>query len=145
MIVVVDSFLLTIVVLVTAADIIMVLEIAMAIAHLLKSIMTLELVPCHRKKERSYVIKGKQFPICARCTSILLGYLFVPILLILGLKISIIIGILANIPMITDGYTQLRKWRMSNNFLRTATGLLSGFGQSVIIVWLAKTLVELLS
>lgn len=113
------------------------------VTNILKELFTLKFVPCHRKKSRSYVIAGKQFPLCARCTSILLGYLFTPILLILNLNISLLVGILLSIPMVIDGYTQLKGWRKSNNFLRTITGLLSGFGQSVIIVWMVNTIVSL--
>lgn len=111
---------------------------------ILKSIFTLQIVPCHRKKSRSYVIAGKQFPICARCTSILIGYLFVPILFIIGWELSILLGIFLNIPMIVDGYTQLKGWRKSNNFLRTITGILCGLGQSIIIVWIVNTIVKFL-
>lgn len=104
----------------------------------------IKIIPCHRMKSRSYVMRGKQFPICARCTSILLGHLSIPFLLLLDIHLSLYLGIILNIPMIVDGYTQLKKWRTSNNTLRTITGLLSGFGQSIIIIWLATTLFSLI-
>lgn len=110
----------------------------------LKSILNLQFVPCHRMKSRSYVIFGRQFPICARCTSILLGYLTVPLLFYLHVRLPLILGIAFNIPMVLDGYTQLKKLRTSNNFLRTMTGLLSGFGQAIIIVWFSKMLFDIL-
>lgn len=101
-------------------------------------------VPCHRKPERCLHIKGKPMPLCARCTGILAGYLFLPIFSLLGWRIPLWIGIISQIPLLIDGYTQLRKWRMSNNALRLATGLISGFGLSVIIISCAFILADIL-
>lgn len=91
-------------------------------------------VPCHRKPERCYHIKGSPMPICSRCLSILLGYLFIPLIFLLPIDIPFYWGFICQIPMFIDGYTQLKKWRTSNNILRTITGLISGFGMSVLIV-----------
>ncbi|MCM3617500.1 DUF2085 domain-containing protein [Sutcliffiella horikoshii] len=75
---------------------------------------------------------------CFRCMSIMLGYLAVIPLLWMTADVSffnmLVVGILLNIPMVIDGYTQLRGWRVSNNFLRSSTGLISGIGMSCIIV-----------
>ncbi|WP_285841842.1 DUF2085 domain-containing protein [Sutcliffiella horikoshii] len=102
------------------------------------AIITLRFFPCHRKKERSLIIRGRQFPMCFRCMSIMLGYLAVIPLLWMTADVSffnmLVVGILLNIPMVIDGYTQLRGWRVSNNFLRSSTGLISGIGMSCIIV-----------
>ncbi|SFQ88500.1 DUF2085 domain-containing protein [Bacillus sp. cl95] len=92
------------------------------------------IVPCHRMKSRSIAINGYTFPICARCTGILAGYLAFPFLLLFNFECSFWLGVLMNIPMVLDGWTQQRKYRSSNNFLRLATGLTSGVGQSIIIV-----------
>lgn len=94
----------------------------------------LDIVPCHRMKSRSITIKGYTLPLCARCTGILLGYLFFPFLLIAGIHLSLWLGLLLNVPMVLDGWTQKRKYRMSNNVLRVITGIMSGLGQSVLIV-----------
>jgi Predicted membrane protein len=90
------------------------------------------IVPCHRNPDRCITINGKPMKICSRCLSMLIGYLFIP--LSFQLSLPFIIGILCQIPMITDGYTQLKKWRTSNNCLRIITGLISGFGLSICIV-----------
>jgi uncharacterized membrane protein len=70
--------------------------------------------------------------------SILLGYLAVVPLLWMAADISflklLVLGVLLNFPMVVDGYTQLHGWRVSNNFLRSVTGLISGIGMSCIIV-----------
>lgn len=95
------------------------------------------IVPCHRIPERCLHIKGKPMPICTRCFAILLGYLFVPLMLLFK-GLPLYIPILLSIPMIVDGFTQKWKWRQSNNFLRFCTGLLFGIGQAIfisIVVW----------
>ncbi|MFJ5758694.1 DUF2085 domain-containing protein [Neobacillus sp. NPDC093182] len=104
----------------------------------------IDIVPCHRMKSRSLTIKGYTMPICARCTGILLGYLFFPVLFVLDLYFPIWLGILLNFPMVLDGWTQKRKVRMSNNRLRLTTGIVSGFGQSIIIVSISQGIISFL-
>lgn len=96
-------------------------------------------VPCHRKHERCFYIKGKPMPICSRCLSILVGYGFIPLLF--AFHIPLWVGIVLQFPMVIDGYTQLKGWRTSNNTLRMITGLISGFGLSVGIVEAVRFLV----
>jgi uncharacterized membrane protein len=95
-------------------------------------------MPCHRHADRSFHVRGKKMPLCARCSSILLGYLLAPVAV--GLELTApyyLIGAML-IPLLVDGFTQLWKWRKSNNTLRLLTGLLFGVGQSLLIsnlVW----------
>ncbi|MEH7011676.1 DUF2085 domain-containing protein [Neobacillus niacini] len=103
----------------------------------------INLVPCHRMKSRSLTIKGYTLPLCARCTGILLGYLFFPILIVVNLNLSLWLGILLNIPMVLDGWTQKKKLRKSNNPLRLSTGIISGFGQSIIIVSISQIIISI--
>ncbi|MDQ1004785.1 putative membrane protein [Neobacillus niacini] len=103
-----------------------------------------DIVPCHRMKSRSLTIKGYTLPICARCTGILLGYLFFPLLFFLNLYFPLWLGIILNVPMVLDGWTQKKKVRMSNNTLRLSTGIVSGFGQSIIIVSLSQIILSIL-
>lgn len=106
----------------------------------------LSIVPCHRKKERCIHVNGTPFPLCARCMSILLGYLIFPFLFFLPLgKEVLLAGILLNIPMVLDGWTQKKGWRESHNVLRVITGLLAGIGQSILIVEISKSLLYYLS
>lgn len=109
-----------------------------------RDIVELRFVPCHRRPDRSIHIKGKVFPICARCMAILLGYMFVIPLLFISFQMPLYVGILLNIPMVVDGYTQLKKWRKSNNALRILTGLLSGMGFSIMVVSISTYMVEFL-
>ena len=113
--------------------------------ELLIDMITLKFVPCHRKPERSLKIKGKQFPLCARCMSILIGYIAVIPFLFYSFTFPIPLAILLNIPMIIDGYTQLKGWRKSNNGLRTITGLASGVGQAMFIVTSAHFIADFFS
>lgn len=104
----------------------------------------IDIVPCHRMKSRSLTIKGYTLPICARCTGILLGYLFFPFLFVYDLDLPLWLGIVLNFPMVLDGWTQKRKYRMSNNTLRVSTGIVSGLGQSIIIVSLSQIIISIL-
>lgn len=101
---------------------------------------TLGIFPCHRKKERCYkFLRNDSLRICSRCCSILLGYYsIIPMVLFdlnnyLSLKALLIIALLLQLPMLIDGITQAKGFRISNNFLRTITGLASGVGLSMII------------
>ncbi|WP_409300038.1 DUF2085 domain-containing protein [Peribacillus sp. SCS-155] len=100
------------------------------------------IVPCHRRPERCFHIKGKPMPICSRCLCILAGYMMIPFLFLF--KVGIIWGLLCQIPMLIDGLTQLKGWRQSNNLLRAATGLISGSGLSIGIVSSVRVLIEVL-
>lgn len=82
---------------------------------------------CHQMPERSFFYKGYQFPLCARCTGLVIGYLMG--ILIYFLKIiNWEIAILLCIPLVIDGGSQYLKWRMSNQRLRLITGILCGIG-----------------
>ena len=104
----------------------------------------IDLVPCHRMKSRSITIKGYTLPLCARCTGILAGYLFFPFIMVFDMNFPLWLGILLNLPMVIDGWTQKRKFRMSNNSLRLSTGIVSGLGQSMIIVSVSQSIIYIL-
>lgn len=103
-----------------------------------------DIVPCHRMKSRSLTIKGYTLPLCARCTGILSGYLFFPFFFNLDLNFPLWLGIVLNLPMVIDGWTQKRKYRMSNNLLRLSTGIFSGLGQSILIVSISQMIISIL-
>ncbi|BAU27758.1 putative membrane protein [Aneurinibacillus soli] len=100
-------------------------------------------IPCHRKPSRSFFINGKQMPLCARCTSIFLGYLAIPFLLFFYPNTPLYVGFVLQIPILIDGFTQLYKWRESTNWLRFITGILSGIGQSAVIVSISMFIIKL--
>lgn len=91
---------------------------------------------CHQKPERSFFYKGKQFPICARCTGILTGYF-------IGIALSILLNdfkwffvpLLAT-PLIIDGTLQQYTKYESNNFKRFVTGIMFGIASIRIIIYI---------
>jgi uncharacterized membrane protein len=82
---------------------------------------------CHQKAERSFFIRGYQFPVCARCSGVILGYLSaIPAYLLTGFHLFIsLAGCLA---IFGDWLLQQKGIRESNNYRRVVTGFLGGFG-----------------
>lgn len=81
---------------------------------------------CHRLPERSFFIKGRQFPICARCTGILVGYFGGLCYILINRNMNLGYEILLMIPIAVDGLGQFYGLWMSNNLRRFITGLLAG-------------------
>jgi uncharacterized membrane protein len=103
-----------------------------------KSTYKLEFVACHRKPERSFFYKGKQFPVCARCTGIYIGYVSIFVFAVLRTYIPVLWSLALMIPALADGFTQAYCRRESNNILRLVTGILFGVGISSLVAILAK-------
>lgn len=79
---------------------------------------------------------------CARCTGIWLGYVIgFPVALFISVPWYLIV-ILA-LPALLDGGTQLLRWRSSTNTLRLITGVLAGIGEMILLVWLARWVIDL--
>lgn len=82
---------------------------------------------CHQRADRSFFIKGSQFPLCARCTGMLLGYLsalFFKSRIIIPVWLSLLFCAI----MFSDWFIQYKKIKSSTNFRRFFTGLFCGFG-----------------
>jgi uncharacterized membrane protein len=92
---------------------------------------------CHKLPERSFFYKEKKFPVCARCTGILVGY----ILAITGaffIKMPLLICLALLVPIGVDGVGQyLGKWT-STNPRRLITGILAGIATVYIIILIGK-------
>lgn len=91
---------------------------------------------CHQKPERSFFIKGYQFPLCARCTGIALGHITAFILApfhTFQYKIAVLM-----IPLIADGAVQYATSYESNNLRRAASGFLYGLSFTSIVIRLIK-------
>ncbi len=88
---------------------------------------------CHRMPERSFFWKGKQFPVCARCTGIHLGYFFFPVFLFGFLSLNLWITLLLIIPTYLDGTIQAFWNVKSNNHRRFITGLMAGIGTMSLV------------
>ena len=88
---------------------------------------------CHRLPERSFFYKGKQFPLCARCTGMLIGYFLGIIYLFLNNQVNFILIGLLFIPMAIDGVGQYYGYWISTNFRRLLTGILGGIATLLLI------------
>lgn len=95
---------------------------------------------CHRKPERSFFWKGKQFPVCARCTGIHIGYLTFPFFLLQIFTLNIWWTLLLIAPTYIDGWAQAFLNRESNNFLRVTTGLMAGVGMMSLVAIIGQSL-----
>ena len=92
---------------------------------------------CHRKPERSFFIKGHQFPVCARCTGFyisLITYFIYTYYFFVDYNIYLLsFAIILLIPTAIDGLTQFLEYRESNNTLRLITGLMGGLGLGILV------------
>lgn len=82
---------------------------------------------CHQDPNRSFFVKGFQFPVCARCTGVLLGYI-VGLLLLIKVNPSLLVGLLLVVPMGIDWIYQKARKKESTNGRRFISGLLGGIG-----------------
>ena len=103
-----------------------------------KEKVKIEFVFCHRKPERSFFYKGKQFPLCARCTGIYAAYLTLPIFTFSIWQPGVLISLLLIFPAVLDGLTQAYFNRESNNILRLITGIFAGAGVMSLSAILGK-------
>jgi uncharacterized membrane protein len=103
---------------------------------------SLKFAICHQMPERSFKYKGRQFPLCARCTGIFIGYFTFPIFQLQIIKPSLLLIILLSIPMFVDSITQSMNYRESNNILRVITGFLFGAAQVAFIVLIGTMVIS---
>lgn len=99
---------------------------------------------CHQKPERSFCIKGYQFPVCARCTGVIVGQLTEIILLCLGIKMGLPAALILIAIMGLDWFIQFLKIKESTNIRRLITGICGGLGLTYIYYKLIITMIELI-
>ncbi|MDR2873958.1 MAG: DUF2085 domain-containing protein [Methanobrevibacter sp.] len=78
---------------------------------------------CHKRSDRSFHLKGHKFPICARCTGLVTGFIIYLILELMYIRLPLVVS-LCCIPLIIDGGVQLVTDYESNNIKRSISGLL---------------------
>lgn len=83
---------------------------------------------CHQLPDRSFFYKDYQFPVCSRCTGIIIGELFYLLFFKFTSKIKKRMSCLLVIPLIIDGTIQYLTDYNSNNRRRFITGFLYGNG-----------------
>lgn len=80
---------------------------------------------CHKLPSRSFFFRGKQFPICARCTGMFIGYIIAIITLFFYYP-NIFYTVLLIVPIALDGGIQYFTCYESTNWRRLITGILGG-------------------
>ena len=101
-------------------------------------------IGCHQMPERSFFVSGYQFPVCARCTGVILGEIIAIILILLKIKINIAISMGLLAIMGADWFIQHIKLLESNNFRRLITGILGGIGLTYFYYYLIFYIKELI-
>lgn len=89
---------------------------------------------CHCRADRSFIIKNRKFPICARCTGELAGMLLSIITYIYIDMPNVLTCIILMLPLIADGVIQLLFTYESNNTKRFITGFLFGVAFYVLFI-----------
>ena len=91
--------------------------------------------------ERSFFIKGYQFPVCARCTGVLIGYVAAPIIHFF-VGTSVFLCITGCQIMLVDWLIQYAEIKESTNIRRLITGIMGGYGvmgiQILCALWIVK-------
>jgi len=82
---------------------------------------------CHQRADRSFFYNGYQFPICARCTGVLIGYIAALICAPFYMS-NYIVGLVFCAVMFIDWFIQFLKIIESTNIRRLITGVLGGYG-----------------
>ena len=95
---------------------------------------------CHQMPERSFFIGEYQFPLCARCSGIGVGYL-------LGIAASSAFDfpfkiLLAALPLAADGTIQYLTDYESNNRRRFVTGVLYGFSVMNAMIHIGRLVIK---
>lgn len=88
---------------------------------------------CHQIPHRSFFYKEKQFPLCARCTGILIGYMVGVVCTMIWGYLSINLSLMLIIPLVIDGGIQYVTKKESTNNRRLLTGILTGVGTVFIL------------
>lgn len=98
---------------------------------------------CHQMPERSFFYKGYQFPVCARCTGVIIGEIIAIIMLICKIKFNIVVSTVLLLIMGFDWFIQYIKILQSNNIRRLITGISGGIGLTYIYYNLFVYIIEL--
>lgn len=97
---------------------------------------------CHQIPERSFFIGGYQFPLCARCTGLLIGELLTYVLFPLKIIISPVLSVFFLLVMGIDWLMQFIEVMSSTNFRRLITGILGGVGITSLFLHLVMIIIN---
>ena len=100
---------------------------------------------CHQLSDRSFFFKGMQFPLCARCTGIVIGFFLLGPLVSIFTFGNMYLSLALILIMCIDGFIQLKNILKSTNLRRVITGIGVGYGCFSIIVHIIVKTISLLS
>lgn len=90
-----------------------------------------EKLGCHQMPERSFFIKGYQFPVCARCTGVIISSILA-ILIFCKRRMPIKVCVAMSSVMLCDWGIQYLEIKESTNARRLITGLIGGLGYATL-------------
>ena len=96
---------------------------------------------CHQLPDRSFIIKSKQFPVCARCTGVFFGNIVAAVMFFIYRPywLWFIMGCAV---IFTDWFIQYLDILVSTNIRRLITGIIGGYSLTSLY-WVAiKILIE---
>ena len=97
---------------------------------------------CHQMASRSYFIKKRQLPLCARCTGVIIGSLFAyAIFFFWAPPIWLCISGLAI--MFIDWFIQYLKIKESTNIRRLITGFIGGYSTATLFCLFIRYIISL--
>lgn len=88
---------------------------------------------CHQRSDRSFHIHGRQFPVCARCTGVLIGDCLA-LVLFRSVTLPVEALLLCCLVMLLDWSIQHIGLKESNNCRRLITGCLCGYAFSTFFL-----------
>lgn len=98
---------------------------------------------CHQRPDRSFFFRGRQFPLCARCTGVLLGYfLAIPLYVLVPAGMDFCLKTAAI--MLIDWLLQYIGFLESTNFRRLVTGICGGYGVATAHFLVIAHMIEML-
>lgn len=102
---------------------------------------------CHQMEERSFIYKGRQMPICARCTGVVIGSVIAIILILFKIQLNLTTIFIFLSIMGIDWALQYINVLKSTNIRRLITGILGGLGITYlyyfIIIFFIKWILKL--
>ena len=97
---------------------------------------------CHQMPERSFFFKGYQFPVCARCTGVLIGEIIAIIAIICGIRLKKLPIIGSICVMGADWGLQYLEICRSTNPRRLITGISCGIGLTYVYFYAFRALIR---
>ena len=88
---------------------------------------------CHRRPDRSFFLKERQFPLCSRCTGILAGCVIAISLTTVSWIPDPTAYVIMLAPVVFDGTGQALGLWISTNTRRLITGIFGGFAIWILL------------